>query len=35
MGVFDNVATYFTGEASRNRNSSLIAGLLVRIRPQT
>ncbi|XP_039484947.1 transmembrane protein 50A isoform X1 [Drosophila santomea] len=28
MSVLDKVADYFTGEASRNRNTSIIAGLL-------
>ncbi|KAH8260481.1 hypothetical protein KR038_001892 [Drosophila bunnanda] len=30
MGLLDNVATHFTAESARNKNSSLIAGLLVR-----
>ncbi|XP_043650726.1 transmembrane protein 50A [Drosophila teissieri] len=28
MSVLDKVADYFTGEASRNRNTSIIAGIL-------
>lgn len=34
MGVLGNVMSYFTQETSRNKNLSIIAGLLVRVYPQ-
>lgn len=30
MGILENIKDWFTSETSRNKNSSLIAGLLVR-----